>query len=50
MNTEKDFPVAWAQTQNNLGAAYADLPTGDQTENLGKAIAAYEVADRKSVV
>ncbi|MDA2915165.1 tetratricopeptide repeat protein, partial [Acidobacteriia bacterium AH_259_A11_L15] len=33
-----------AMTQNNLGIAYGDLPTGDRGENLGKAIAAYEAA------
>ena len=33
-------------TQNNLGIAYADLPTGDRGENLTKAIACYEAALR----
>lgn len=28
----------WALAQNKLGKAYADLPTGDRTENLKKAI------------
>jgi tetratricopeptide (TPR) repeat protein len=34
----------WAMTQNNLGAAYGHLPTGDRAANLQKAIAAYEAA------
>src|SRR5947208_615630 len=29
-------------TQNNLGAAYSDFPTGDRAENLKRAIACYE--------
>jgi class 3 adenylate cyclase/predicted ATPase len=36
----------WAMTQNNLGAAYDDLPTGDRGENAAKAIACYEAALR----
>jgi tetratricopeptide (TPR) repeat protein len=36
--------AAWAATQNNLGIACSDLPTGDRGENLRKAIAAYESA------
>jgi len=32
--TEPDFPSDWAGTQNNLGAAYAEMPTGDRGENL----------------
>ena len=44
MRTEKDFPTAWATTQNNLGNAYSDLPTGDRAANLQKAIAAYKAA------
>jgi hypothetical protein len=31
-------------TQNNLGAAWAELPTGDRGENLHRAIGAYEAA------
>ncbi len=42
--TEKDFPTQWAQTQDNLGNAYAHLLTGDRTANLQKAIAAYDAA------
>jgi tetratricopeptide (TPR) repeat protein len=34
----------WARTQNNLGIAYGNLPTGDRVANLQKAIAAYEAA------
>jgi tetratricopeptide (TPR) repeat protein len=33
-------------TQNNLGTAYADLPTGDRGVNLQRAIAYYEAALR----
>ncbi len=33
-------------TQNNLGIAYSDLPTGDRGENLRRAIAYYESALR----
>src|SRR5207302_1417440 len=36
----------WATTQNNLGIAYRNLPTGDRAENLAKAIACYEAALR----
>jgi class 3 adenylate cyclase/predicted ATPase len=36
----------WARTQNNLGIAYRNLPTGDRGENLAKAIACYEAALR----
>jgi len=36
----------WAATQNNLGATYADLPTGERPDNLQKAIAAFEAALR----
>jgi len=34
----------WAMTQNNLGGAYAELPTGDHAANLAKAIEAFEAA------
>jgi predicted ATPase/class 3 adenylate cyclase len=34
----------WAMTQNNLGVAYRDLPTGDRAENVAKAIACFEAA------
>ena len=36
----------WARTQNNLGIAYANLPTGDRATNLRRAIACYEAALR----
>jgi tetratricopeptide (TPR) repeat protein len=44
--TERDYPEHWAGTQNNLGAAYAELPTGDRDDNLRRAIAHYEAALR----
>ena len=44
--TEKDFPQDWATTQNNLGNAYTNLPTGDKGENLTRAIQCYEAALR----
>ncbi len=34
----------WAATQNNLGNAWQELPTGEKAENLGRAIACYERA------
>jgi predicted ATPase/class 3 adenylate cyclase len=39
-------PEALAGTQNNLGNAYAELPTGDRGQNLKRAIACYEKALR----
>jgi predicted ATPase/class 3 adenylate cyclase len=39
-------PRVVAGAQNDLGTAYADLPTGDREKNLGKAIACYEAALR----
>ena len=44
--TLKDFPQDYAMTQNNLGLAYSNLPTGDRAENLKKAIQCYEEALR----
>jgi tetratricopeptide (TPR) repeat protein len=38
----------WAMTQNNLGAAYSNLPTGDRTANLQKTITALQAAFRVS--
>ena len=35
-----------AMTQNNLGTAYSDLPTGDRGENLKKAIESFQNALR----
>ncbi len=46
VQTESDFPSAWAGTQNNLGLAYSVLPTGDRDENLHRATACYEAALR----
>ena len=40
---EQESP-SWASTQNNLGRAYAILPTGDRGKNLARAIAAFEAA------
>ena len=42
--TKKDFPTAWTTTQNNLGIAYGNLPTGNRSENLARAIAYYGAA------
>jgi len=39
-------PQLIASCQNNLGATYWQLPTGDRGENLKKAIACYEAALR----
>ena len=36
----------WAMTQNNLGLAYSNLPTGDRAQNLKKAIEANEAVLR----
>jgi class 3 adenylate cyclase/predicted ATPase len=44
-NREEDSK-AWAASQNSLGIAYADLPTGDRAENIAKAIARYQAALR----
>jgi tetratricopeptide (TPR) repeat protein len=44
--TEEAFPADWAMTQNNLGSAYQNLPTGDRAANLQQAIACYEAALR----
>ena len=44
--TEAAFPQSWAATQNNLGAAYSDVPGGDRADNLRQAIACYTAALR----
>ena len=44
--TEADFPSDWAATQDALGTAYVDLPTGDRSENLRRAISFYESVPR----
>jgi len=36
--------VEWAETQNNLGIAYTNLPTGDRGEDLRQAVACYDAA------
>ncbi len=46
VRTEAAFPTEWGMTQNNLGAAYRNLPTGGMGENLRRAIACYEAALR----
>ena len=38
VRTETDYPAGWAMTQVNLGLAYRDLPTGDRSANLRRAI------------
>ncbi len=42
--TQKDFPVDWAATQNNLGNAYTERIKEDRAQNLEQAIASYENA------
>ena len=42
MYTERDFPLDWAMTKNNLGSAYGQLPTGDRGENVTRAIECFE--------
>ncbi|MCC5900139.1 MAG: CHAT domain-containing protein, partial [Phormidium sp. BM_Day4_Bin.17] len=37
-------PLDWAETQNNLGNAYKNLPTGDRARNLQQAITCYNAA------
>jgi tetratricopeptide (TPR) repeat protein len=44
--SETDFPLDWAMTQNNLGIAYKNLPTGNREENLARAIACFQAALR----
>ena len=39
-------PPLYAALQNNLGAAYSDLPTGDRAANLAQAIGCYQQALR----
>ncbi len=43
--TETRFPREWAETQHQLGNAYAHLP-GNRADNLRRAIAYYEAALR----
>ncbi len=42
--TMEKFSVKYAETMNNLGAAYRDLQTGNAIENLKKAIEAFKEA------
>jgi len=44
--TEREFPLDWAKTLNNLGNAYRDLTTGNGGENLNHAIECYEATLR----
>ena len=44
LTQSKRAPEERASLQNNLGAAYSDLPGGDRAENLSRAIACYEAA------
>ncbi len=44
VRTREAFPVQWATTQNNLGAAYSDRIKEDKAENLELAITAYNCA------
>ncbi len=44
VRTKDAYPADWAMTQNNLGIAYFELPTGDHAQNLQKAIDYYEAA------
>ena len=42
VRTRQHLPVEWAQTMNNLAAAYSNRIRGDRAENIEDAIAAYE--------
>ncbi|AOW99920.1 hypothetical protein BJP34_11075 [Moorena producens PAL-8-15-08-1] len=42
--TKKDFPIDWASTQTNLGAAYRGRIRGDRALNLELAIEAFQLA------
>ena len=45
VRTLAEFPMDYAMTQNNLGAAYSTLAVAeDKTDNCKKAIHAYEEA------
>jgi hypothetical protein len=43
---EKDYSVTWAETQYNLGDAYAVIPDGNHAQNLKSAKACFEAALR----
>ncbi len=42
--TQNRFPIDWAGTQNNLGAAYSNRIRGERADNLELAIKCYEDA------
>ncbi|MEH2150877.1 CHAT domain-containing protein, partial [Nostoc sp.] len=44
VRTRSAFPVDWAMTQNNLGAAYGDRILGERADNIELAIAAFSAA------
>ncbi|MFP4221845.1 MAG: CHAT domain-containing protein, partial [Phormidium sp.] len=44
VRTPETAPLDWAGTQNNLGNAYKNLPTGDRVGNLQQAISCYNAA------
>ncbi|MDE5084048.1 MAG: tetratricopeptide repeat protein, partial [Trichodesmium sp. St18_bin1] len=44
VHTQTDFPIKWAATQNNLGAAYSDRIRGNKAQNIEAAIAACQQA------
>ncbi len=44
VRTRENHSQKWAQTQNNLAAAYSDRIKGDKAENIEKAISFYEAA------
>ncbi|MCL2924303.1 MAG: tetratricopeptide repeat protein, partial [Trichodesmium sp. MAG_R04] len=44
VRTQTDFPMDWAITQGNLGAAYWERIRGDKAQNIEAAIAAYQQA------
>src|ERR1019366_5126438 len=44
--TQAAYPAQWAVIQNNLGAAYEELHTGNRADHVRKAIPCYESALR----
>jgi tetratricopeptide (TPR) repeat protein len=44
VRTRDAFPQEWAQTQNNLGAAYRKRIRGESADNIEQAIKAYKAA------
>ncbi|MBK7930051.1 MAG: hypothetical protein IPJ98_22045 [Bryobacterales bacterium] len=49
VRTERDDPVRFAATAQNLGTAYRELPSGDRGDNLRHAIGCYSAAFRACV-